>query len=759
MLLAADLQIPASLTTEELVISYSSQASQYQLLQNGTIIATASASSANNGGVRISGNAADNFLKLDVARLPAVSISMLGTGKDRLAVSDDSNITLHSDKVIVGGKTFPLTGFERIELTGGKSDNQIQIVTSTYESIQIVGGDGTDTLLGPNLASSWSILSENSGILNESIQFSGIENATGGSLKDVVRVMSAEGLTGTIDGGLGANELQGPDSESAWQILGSNSGKLNGKNFSNFGAIQGGSKADTFVFSASGQLSSKLDGGRVDPDAPSVNTIDYSTRGSAVQIDLSTTVAPGIPSVANINRFVGQGSSSRLSGPLPAKDQATWVITGANSGEVSGTAFEGFALLVGQDDYNDAFIIKPSGSVSGSITGGLRGLDGIAVENSAGELLAYQPAGSDESGSATVSSKSLVFVGLDRYEPFSGSVSQRVFTGSIFDRSVEFADADLNTTGNSSLKFQGLSFTSGSNSFSFPNPSQLLFVNLGSGADRIVNVSTDPTFSPTFIRFENGTLTADLTSGADQASLQVVSGSSNEGVVVDLSVNGMVTRVGNSRFAPTTIEVNTAAGDDTVVLGNNIPNRVKIDGGAGQDTLTGPNVDFEWVIDATNAGEMGFDGAFSNIENLTGGSAKDQFTVRNVDGVTGSITGQLQGGTGLDTLIGPEQSNQWSVQGQDSGILNTSTSFSSIENLSGGGAADSFQITNSGSISGAIDGGIDRETAPGQGPASDTIATLNDRVVLRSILVPERLAGSLVPFGLKTGSERRPTTP
>ena len=254
MLLAADLQIPASLTTEELVISYSSQASQYQLLQNGTIIATASASSANNGGVRISGNAADNSLKLDVARLPAVSISMLGTGKDRLAVSDDSNITLHSDKVIVGGKTFPLAGFERIELTGGKSDNQIQIVTSSYESIQIVGGDGTDTLLGPNLASSWSILSENSGILNESIQFSGIENATGGSLKDVVRVMSAEGLTGTIDGGLGANELQGPDSESAWQILGSNSGKLNGKNFSNFGAIQGGSKADTFVFSASGQL-------------------------------------------------------------------------------------------------------------------------------------------------------------------------------------------------------------------------------------------------------------------------------------------------------------------------------------------------------------------------------------------------------------------------------------------------------------------------------------------------------------------------
>lgn len=119
MLLAADLQLPSGLTSEEIVLSYSTSASQYQLLQNGIVVSTATAASASSGGVRISGNAADNSLKLDIARLPAVAITLLGNGQDRLAIMDDSNMTVHSDRVIVGSKTYPIAGFERLELSGG----------------------------------------------------------------------------------------------------------------------------------------------------------------------------------------------------------------------------------------------------------------------------------------------------------------------------------------------------------------------------------------------------------------------------------------------------------------------------------------------------------------------------------------------------------------------------------------------------------------------------------------------------------------
>jgi hypothetical protein len=557
--------------------------------------------------------------------------------------------------------------------------------------------------------------------LNENLQFANIENITGGNLKDSVRIMSTEVLAGTIDGGAGTNEIQGPDSETNWQILGTNSGKLSTQDFSNFGTIKGGTKNDSFLVGPNGQLTGKLDAGVIDPDSPSVNTIDYSTRGSPVVVDLSTTIAPGLPNVANINRFVGQGGASQLKGPTPAADQATWLISGPNSGEVSGTTFEGFGVLIGQDSYNDAFIFQSNGSISGSIQGGQDAVDGIAVEDASGDLLAYQPAGADSQGQATLGSKVINFTQLDLYEPFSGTSDQRIFTGSIFDKSVEFSDSDLNTTGQSKLRFQGLSFTTGSNEYVFANPSGLLFVNLGSGLDRLVNASTDPAFNPNFLTFQDGILDVNLTDAQDQVSLQAVSGSLNEGVVLDLGINGTVRRIGTSQFAPETIQIQTLGGDDSATLLNNIPNAVRIDFGAGQDTLLGPNVDYEWVIDSSNAGKMGFDGEFSNAENLTGGSAKDQFTIRTSTTSTGSLSGQILGGSGADTLIGAEQTNQWTIQGADSGTLNSSISFSSIENLSGGGDADNFRMLSSGSIAGSIDGGIDRETAPGAGPASDVI--------------------------------------
>jgi len=363
--------------------------------------------------------------------------------------------------------------------------------------------------------------------------------------------MSSEGLSGVVDGGTGTNELQGPDSDAAWQILGSNTGKLNGKNFTNFASITGGSKDDTFVIGPDASLTGKLDGGRIDPDDLSVNSLDYSTRGAAVEVDLSTTQAPGFPVLANMNRFVGQGTASKLKGPIPAADQATWLITGANSGEVAGTKFEGFAHLAGQDSLNDAFVLKPNGSISGLIDGGILGLDGIAVELTNGDLLAYQPTGADIAGQTNLSGKAISFSGLDLYEPLSGTDQRRIFTGSIFDRSVEFLDADLNSSGQSMLRFQGLSFTSGSNSYAFPNPTQLLYVNLGSGPDRIVEVSMDPGLATNYLKFEDGLLVADLTQANDVVDLQLVSGSLNDGAAVDLSINGIVTRVGTSLFAPT----------------------------------------------------------------------------------------------------------------------------------------------------------------------------------------------------------------
>jgi Ca2+-binding RTX toxin-like protein len=81
-----------------------------------------------------------------------------------------------------------------------------------------------------------------------------------------------------------------------------------------------------------------------------------------------------------------------------------------------------------------------------------------------------------------------------------------------------------------------------------------------------------------------------------------------------------------------------------------------IDGLGGSDTLIGPNLNRYWTLNATvaNAGTLAPTAApndpaaiaFSNIENLTGGSGSDTFKLPGNASVSGTITG----GAGTDTL-------------------------------------------------------------------------------------------------------------
>jgi Ca2+-binding RTX toxin-like protein len=74
----------------------------------------------------------------------------------------------------------------------------------------------------------------------------------------------------------------------------------------------------------------------------------------------------------------------------------------------------------------------------------------------------------------------------------------------------------------------------------------------------------------------------------------------------------------------------------------------------------------------------------------------------------------VRGESGFDTLVGPDGFNTWSVTGADAGSLGTdsrtSSPFSSVEHLLGGGSSDTFSIQPGGSISFDINGGDGRDT-------------------------------------------------
>jgi hypothetical protein len=235
----------------------------------------------------------------------------------------------------------------------------------------------------------------------------------------------------------------------------------------------------------------------------------------------------------------------------------------------------------------------------------------------------------------------------------------------------------------------------------------------------------------------SGPVTVDGGAGTDKL---IVTGRSTVNAfslgTAALTVNGVVADFSNLE----SLAVNGARAADTLTVVALPAFPVTFMGGGGSDKLQGPNAVNGWAITAANKGTLDSTLSFAAIPNLTGGSNDDRFTFSpgaklagNIDGGGGiadaidyanygaAVTVKLQtltatGTAGLanvesfvgsakaDTLIGLNQANQWNITGANTGTVN-GTAFAGFENLTGGTGADTFSITNNGTVSGKIDGG------------------------------------------------------
>ncbi|QDT42993.1 Extracellular serine protease precursor [Gimesia alba] len=185
---------------------------------------------------------------------------------------------------------------------------------------------------------------------------------------------------------------------------------------------------------------------------------------------------------------------------------------------------------------------------------------------------------------------------------------------------------------------------------------------------------------------------------------------------------------------------------------------ISFDGGAGTNTLLAANQTNDWLIDGANAGSL-LSGTvtFTNVENLTGGSDVDTFTITGsqalnllgglgndiflfssdasllsgtIDGqggsdhldltnyttnlavtltAIGSTDGfegtesaksvtftnidQLTGGSGINSLTGIDSVASWTLNGANTYQSTNSLGFSNFVNLNGGSDADTFDVT------------------------------------------------------------------
>ncbi len=476
----------------------------------------------------------------------------------------------------------------------------------------------------------------------------------------------------------------------------------------------------------------------------------------------------------------GNTSSDTLTGPT---------LTGTNSwdidGEYDGTlntklTFTNFENLVG-GSANDDFIFSSNGKMV-SVDGGTGGTDSITgryITNiwtltGANEGSLYL-----QNGNSSPQSYIQTFLNIDTLS--GNSASDTLQIDNSYNTALSWTinasgEGDLAHTfgGNGAISFTGMENLVGSpevDSFTISDATASINIDGAGSSDSLIASSTGNN-SWSINGSNSQTLVSD-TSGAGTVTFtrieNLVGGALND--EFDFSGGGSAGSVTGNGGSNTIIGQNalnewtlTTAQTGHVAIGgidyiDNFSDIQILQGGTGTDTLTGRDVNNHWVIDVSNGNYVEEDVAtptdrvaFSEMENLVGGTSDDRFdfsavgSVADINGNGGSntIIGQnasnewalttaqtghvsiggtdyidnfsdiqtLQGGTSTDTLTGRNVDNRWIIDTTNGGYVEQDVAtptdrvtFSEMENLTGGDGDDTFLVQSGGLLSGEINGG------------------------------------------------------
>jgi hypothetical protein len=357
--------------------------------------------------IQVFGHEGDDALTVSGLAVP-MSIDG-GDGINTLTINAsalNNTFLLGSNSVSVNGAPFALAGLAKLTLNGPMSKDSLIVQSVPAFPVEFNGGLGVNKLQGPDLANSWTITNANAGTLDGSIRFSNVQNLTGGSGDDSFRFAGhSAALSGSIDGKAGSNTLDlsgrtaavtvtllttglnkatglggtfvnigalvgsaattdtliGPNAPTTWTISGTNAGSVGGIAFTGFENLTGGSAADTFAFTGTGNVTGNVNGGG------GANVLDLSGYSSPATLNLQTKKATPIGGTfSGIGALMGSTATTEtLTG---ANASNAWSITGANAGTVNGFTFTSIGNLVGGSGV-DVFTFSSAGQVA-SLDGG-----------------------------------------------------------------------------------------------------------------------------------------------------------------------------------------------------------------------------------------------------------------------------------------------------------------------------------------------------------------------------------------------------
>lgn len=330
------------------------------------------------------------------------------------------------------------TGFSSVEnVTGGTAADTFNIGSGAFFSGgNINAGGGTDTVVGPNVNTTWAITGANA-VTVAGLSFTNAENLNGGTANDRFVFSNGASVAGSIDGGAGTDILDysqyatginvnlnlniatgvgvgianlegavgglGNDfltasdaTNNTFNITGINVGDVNGFSFTAINNLIGGVRDDNFVF-ASGAAVTSLDGGA------GFDTVTQLGNGAAnvvvanaagVTVDgLQVPSGTSIEGVA-VNTLGGNDTVTVAAGSL-----LTSVDTGTGNDTISLAAGVTLDIIAGTGNDtvnvagtagNDAFALTAdSNPLDGTVSGGgttatYQGVEAISIDGVGG---------------------------------------------------------------------------------------------------------------------------------------------------------------------------------------------------------------------------------------------------------------------------------------------------------------------------------------------------------------------------------------
>ncbi len=283
-----------SVTDQAALLGHAYALTASTLARDGATLVTYG--SVENLGITTSGFI-DTFLVQGTAAGLPVTVTG-GNGVDMLAGANNANHWL-----INGTNAGDLNGtvaFNAFEwLTGGSASDQFEFSNVGSVSGLINGLGGPDTLDYSDYTSNVAVNLQTNTATGTG-GFAGIEDVIGGN---------------------GSDQLIGENAANTWNIVTSDRGNVNGTfTFASFENLTGGTNIDMFVFSNSFGVSGSINGG----GGTGKNALNYSAYTSSVQVNLTTSsatnVAGGVSGIADVyggaadDMLIGNGATNALYG-------------------------------------------------------------------------------------------------------------------------------------------------------------------------------------------------------------------------------------------------------------------------------------------------------------------------------------------------------------------------------------------------------------------------------------------------------------